>query len=195
MAAAQILLAAAAIGRGDPAAAGIVGDMLRAAGRGGFVNTVVTTVPQVTRYLVEHSAQMQPEPFLDRLIGAALTQPERPGSVLVAPLSPAELRILTLLPTASYVQVAATLYISRNTVKSHLQSHLPEAGSVLPLGRDSASRGSAPALKAGQSRRIARPNGTASTPIARAHPNSAAVGDPACGRPGIASENVPSPGS
>jgi LuxR family maltose regulon positive regulatory protein len=73
----------------------------------------------VTRYLVEHSAQMQPEPFLDRLIGAALdvraTQPERPGSVLVA-------------PTTSYVQMAATLYISRNTVKTHLQSIYQKLG-------------------------------------------------------------------
>ena len=128
----QILLAAAAIECGDPAVAGIVGDMLRAARRGGFLNTVVTTAPQVTRYLVEHSAQMQPEPFLERLIGAALeiraTQPERPGTILVAPLSPAERRILTLLPTASYVQMAATLYISRNTVKTHLQSIYQKLG-------------------------------------------------------------------
>ena len=128
----QVLLAAAAIERGDPAVAGIVGDMLRAAGRGGFVNTVVTTVPQVTRYLVEHSAQMQPEPFLDRLIGAAMevraTQPEPRGTILVAPLSPAELRVLTLLPTASYVQMAAALYVSRNTVKTHLQSIYQKLG-------------------------------------------------------------------
>ena len=128
----QVLLAAAAIERGDPAVAGIVGDMLRAARHGGFVNTVVTTAPQVTRYLVEHSAQMQPEPFLDRLIGAALevraTQPEPPGTILVAPLSPAELRVLTLLPTASYVQMAAALYISRNTVKTHLQSIYQKLG-------------------------------------------------------------------
>ena len=128
----QVLLAAAAIERGGPTVAGVVGDMLQAARQGGFLNTVVTTAPQVTRYLVEHSAQMQPVPFLERLIAAALevraTQPEQPGSILVAPLSRAELRVLTLLPTASYVQMAATLYISRNTVKTHLQSIYQKLG-------------------------------------------------------------------
>jgi LuxR family maltose regulon positive regulatory protein len=128
----QVLLAAAAIERIDPAAAGMIGDLLQAARHGGFLNTVVTTAPQVTRYLVEHSAQMQPEPFLERIIGAALevraTQPERSGRTLDAALSPAELRVLKLLPTASYVQMATTLYISRNTVKTHLQSIYQKLG-------------------------------------------------------------------
>jgi LuxR family transcriptional regulator, maltose regulon positive regulatory protein len=128
----QVLLAAAAIERCDPAVAGIVGDVLWAARHGGFLNTVVTTAPQVTRHLVEHSALRQPEPFLERLIGAALevraTQPERSGRILAAPLSPAELRVLKLLPTASYVQMAASLYISRNTVKTHLQSIYQKLG-------------------------------------------------------------------
>jgi LuxR family transcriptional regulator, maltose regulon positive regulatory protein len=37
-------------------------------------------------------------------------------------LTDAELRVLKLLPTTSYVQMAATLYISVNTVKTHLRS-------------------------------------------------------------------------
>ena len=37
-------------------------------------------------------------------------------------LTEAELRILKLLPTSTYLQMAATLYISRNTVKTHLHS-------------------------------------------------------------------------
>jgi len=124
----QILLAAAAIVRGDPATAGIVGGVLESARRGGFLNTVVTTAPQVTSYLVEHSAQMRPDPFSGQLIAAALevraTQPEafRPGRVLAEPLTAAELRILKLLPTSTYLQMAATLYISRNTVKTRLRS-------------------------------------------------------------------------
>ena len=128
----QVLLAAAAIERGDPAVAGIVADVLRSARREGFLNIIVTTAPQVTRYLVEQVAPMQAEPFLARLIGAALgaraTQPERSVRILTAPLSPAELRVLKLLPTASYVQMAATLYISRNTVKTHLQSIYQKLG-------------------------------------------------------------------
>jgi LuxR family transcriptional regulator, maltose regulon positive regulatory protein len=124
----QLLLAAAAIARGDPTAASIVGGALQTARRGGFLNTVVTAAPQLTSYLVGHAAQMRPDPFTEQLIGAALevraTQPHasRPGSVLIEPLTAAELRMLQLLPTCTYLQIAATLYISRNTVKSRLRS-------------------------------------------------------------------------
>ena len=43
------------------------------------------------------------------------------------------------------------------------------------------------------SHRIPEPSGAAMIPMASAHRNSAPVGDPTWGRPGIASENVPSP--
>ena len=122
----QVLLAAAAIQAGDPKAAGIMSGVLQAARHDGFLNTIVTAAPQVTRYLVEHSTDVLPDPFLERITGAALqvraTQPERPGRILIAPLTDAELRVLTLLPITSYVQIAATLYISHNTVKTHLRS-------------------------------------------------------------------------
>ncbi len=128
----QVLLAAAAIERGDPEAAGIVGGVLQAARREGFLNTVVTTVPQVTRYLIEQSTYALPDPFMERIIGAALevraTQPERTSRILTAPLTDAELRVLKLLPTTSYAQMAATLYISRNTVKTHLRSIYQKLG-------------------------------------------------------------------
>ena len=42
--------------------------------------------------------------------------------------SAAELRVLTLLPTTSYVQMTAALYISNNTVKSHLRSIYQKLG-------------------------------------------------------------------
>jgi LuxR family transcriptional regulator, maltose regulon positive regulatory protein len=130
----QILLAAAAIERGDPAAVRIVGGVLEAARHGGFLNTVVTTAPQVTRYLVEHSTQVQPEPFLERVISAALEvramQPDasRSGGIPAAPLTAAELRVLKLLPTTTYLRMAATLYISHNTVKTHLRSIYQKLG-------------------------------------------------------------------
>ena len=128
----QILLAAAAIERGDPEAAGIVGGVLQAARHEGFLHTVVTTAPQMTRYLIEHSTYALPDPFLERIIGAALevraTLPERSIRILTAPLTDAELRVLKLLPTTSYAQMAATLYISRNTVKTHLRSIYQKLG-------------------------------------------------------------------
>jgi len=130
----QLLLAAAAIGRGDPMTADILGGAIHTARDGGFLNTVVTTAPQVTSYLVEHSTQARPDQFMEQLIVAALevraTQPDAPRSrrLLIEPLTAAEMRILKLLPTSTYLQIAATLYISRNTVKTHLRSIYQKLG-------------------------------------------------------------------
>jgi LuxR family maltose regulon positive regulatory protein len=124
----QLLLAAAAIGRRDPAAAGILGNALETARRWGFCNTVVTTAPQVTTHLVEHAAPTRDDPFTEQLIAAALqVRAAEPGTsqrhrVAAEPLTPAELRVLQLLPANTYTQMAATLYISPHTVKAHLRS-------------------------------------------------------------------------
>jgi LuxR family transcriptional regulator, maltose regulon positive regulatory protein len=124
----QILLAATTIERGDPMVAGLVGGMLDAARRGGFLDTVVTTAGQVTSYLAAYLAQLRPHPFTQEVIAAALEEhaerrdPARPGPALIDPLTPAELRVLQLLPANTYEQIAATLYISRSTVKTHLRS-------------------------------------------------------------------------
>jgi len=130
----QILMAAAAIVRGDPMAAGILGGALDAARQGGFLNTVVTTAPEVTSYLVERSTQLRPDPFMEQLVSAALevraTQPDASPArrMLIEPLTAAETRILKLLPTGTYVRIGATLYISRNTVKTHLRSIYQKLG-------------------------------------------------------------------
>ena len=130
----QILLAAVAIERGDPMAASILSGALQTARRDRFLNTVVTAAPQMTSYLIVDSAQARPDPFTEQLIAAALqvraAQPVAPRSrrVLVEPLTAAELRVLKLLPTSTYPQIAATLYISRNTVKTHLRSIYQKLG-------------------------------------------------------------------
>jgi LuxR family transcriptional regulator, maltose regulon positive regulatory protein len=130
----QILLAAAAIQRSDPGAAGIVGGVLETARHQGYLHTIVTTAPELTRYLVEHSAQVQPEPFLERIIAAAVeeraaqTGTGPSGGQAAGPLTAAELRVLRLLPTTAYVQISATLYISHNTVKTHLRSIYQKLG-------------------------------------------------------------------
>jgi LuxR family transcriptional regulator, maltose regulon positive regulatory protein len=131
----QLLLAAAAIERDDdPAAAGLLGNVLHTARGLGFLNTVVSTAPQVAGYLVEHAAQLRADPLIEQLIAAALevraTQPASAASsqALTEPLTAAEQRILTLLPTSTYLQIADTLYISRNTVKTHLRSIYQKLG-------------------------------------------------------------------
>jgi LuxR family transcriptional regulator, maltose regulon positive regulatory protein len=131
----RLLLAAAAIGRGDSRAAdALLAGALGAARRAGFLNTVITTSSLVTGYLIEHATQMQPDPFTERLIAAALqvraAQPEASGAgrVLAEPLTATQLRILRLLPTSNPLQIATTLYISRNTVKTHLRSIYQKLG-------------------------------------------------------------------
>jgi LuxR family maltose regulon positive regulatory protein len=130
----ELLLAAAAIERGDHVTASLLGGALHTARSLGFLNTVVTTAPQVTSYLVEHTARLRPDPFIEQLVAAALevraTQlSSGPSSrVLAEPLTTAEQRILTLLPTCTYLQIAETLYISRNTVKTHLRSIYQKLG-------------------------------------------------------------------
>ena len=132
----QILLAAAAIERGDPAAASILGSALHSARHQGFLNTVITTAPQVTSYLVEHAAQLLPDQFVEQLIAAALEvraaeASAGPSSHMPAgPLTDAEQRVLMLLPTSTYLQIADTLYISRNTVKTHLRSIYRKLGTT-----------------------------------------------------------------
>jgi LuxR family maltose regulon positive regulatory protein len=130
----QVLLAAAAIERGDPAAASLFGSVLHTARDQGFLNTVITTAPQVTGYVVEHAAQLRPDSFLERLVAGALeVRAALPGTtpssrVVTEALTTAEQRILTLLPASSYLQIADTLYISRNTVKTHLRSIYQKLG-------------------------------------------------------------------
>jgi len=129
----ELLLAAAAITREDPMTAGLLEGALRTARQAGFCNTVVTTAPAVTSYLIEHAARMRPDPFRENLIAAALdvraAQSHGAWSRAVTePLTPAELRILKLLPTSTYLQIAATLYISRNTVKTQLRSIYQKLG-------------------------------------------------------------------
>jgi LuxR family transcriptional regulator, maltose regulon positive regulatory protein len=130
----QLLLAAGAIERGDPAAAALLGSALHTARSQGFLNTVITTAPQVTGYVVEHAARLRSDSFVEQLVAAALevraAQPRAaPASpVLIEPLTAAEQRILTLLPTCTYLQIADTLHVSRNTVKTHLRSIYSKLG-------------------------------------------------------------------
>jgi LuxR family maltose regulon positive regulatory protein len=130
----QLLLAAAAIERDDPAAAAMLGSALHTARSHDFLNTVVTTAPQVAGYVVEHAAQLRADPFIQQLIAAALeVRATHPASAadsraLTEPLTAGEQRILDLLPTSTYLQIADMLYISRNTVKTHLRSIYQKLG-------------------------------------------------------------------
>lgn len=124
----QILLAAAAATSGDPLTARVVADVVEVARRHGYCHTVLSTAPELTTYLVEHSTQVRPDPFIEQLISASLeVRAARPDAArsacqLAEPLTEAEMRVLKLLPTSTYLQMSQALYISRNTVKTHLRS-------------------------------------------------------------------------
>jgi LuxR family maltose regulon positive regulatory protein len=132
----QLLLAVGAMERDDSMTAGIVGGALQAASEGGFVNTVVTTDPQLASYLIEHSRQLRNDGFMEQLVRAAVevraAQPDatRSGRLLNEQLTAAELRVLKLLPTSTYPQIAATLFISCSTVKTHLRSVYHKLGAA-----------------------------------------------------------------
>src|SRR5580704_3602527 len=88
----QILLAAAAIERGDPAATGMLASALHTARSQGFLNTFITSAPQVTSYLIEHGAQLRSDPYTEQLVAAALelravrSGPAPPSRLLAEPL-------------------------------------------------------------------------------------------------------------
>ncbi len=130
----QLLLAAAAIERNDPLAASIMGGALHTARQEGYLNTIVTAAPQVTSDLIEHATPGQRDPFLGQLIDAAReTRAAPPGAArsrgqLAEPLTPAELHVLKLLPTSTYLQIADVLYVSRNTVKTHIRAVYQKLG-------------------------------------------------------------------
>ena len=132
----QLLLAAVAIERGDPAVASMLGSALHAARRQGFLNTVIMTSPEVSAYLVEHAAELLPDPFIEQLITAALEVRSaqdgagQAGRVLIEPLTVAEQRVLALLPASTCLQIADILYVSRNTVKTHLRSIYRKLGAT-----------------------------------------------------------------
>ncbi len=130
----QILLAAAAIDRGDSAAPAIVAGVLGAACCDGFFNTVVTTAPQLTSYLLEETEACATRPVhraADRCGApdpgrAAGRPPVRPRACRSADRR--RVACLKLLPISTYPQIAAALYISRNTVKTHMRSIYQKLG-------------------------------------------------------------------
>jgi LuxR family transcriptional regulator, maltose regulon positive regulatory protein len=88
----------------------------------------------VTTYLIEHSPQARSDPFMERLVTAAFEvramQPvtARSAHGPAESLSAAGLRVLELLPTCTYLEMAGILHISRNTVKTHIRSIYQKLG-------------------------------------------------------------------
>jgi LuxR family transcriptional regulator, maltose regulon positive regulatory protein len=124
----RVLAAAAAACRDDPRTEGVLARVLETARSEGYCHTIVTAAPQLTTYLLEQTSPARTDPLIERLVSACVdvraVWPAMPpsGGLPAEPLTDAEMRVLKLLPTSTYLQISDALYISRNTVKTHLRS-------------------------------------------------------------------------
>ena len=122
-----VLRAGIAVELQDATVDGLVQQLVDASGRYGFIHTVVASTTQVTSYLLERSAGLYQTPHLDRLLAAAIDTRANQAAAparrpLIDPLTERELTVLRLLPTSlSAPQIASKLYVSLNTIKTHLR--------------------------------------------------------------------------
>ena len=95
--------------------------------RHGFVQTVVDMAPKVVEHVISNSRLYPRTRQLTALITAGLearkhAAPASRQGKLPEPLTAAELRVLEKLPERlTYTEIAAELYLSLNTVKTHLR--------------------------------------------------------------------------
>lgn len=123
----RLLRANIAIGQSSPQAPALVRQALAVAERHGFAQTVVDTAPQLVEHVISEPHLYSPTRYLVTLIAAGLEARKsaapapRPGKLL-DPLTTAEIRVLEKLSERlTYSEIAADLYLSLNTVKTHLR--------------------------------------------------------------------------
>ncbi len=123
----RLLRASIAISQSSPQAPALVRQALAVAERHGFAQTVVDTAPQLVDHVISESHLYPRTRQRAVLITAGLKARRRaarasqPGKLL-DPLTPAEMRVLEkLAERLTYSEIATELYLSLNTVKTHLR--------------------------------------------------------------------------
>ena len=123
----RLLRASVAISQSSLQAPAQVRQALALAERHGYVQTVVDTAPQLVEHVISNSHLYPRTRQRTVLITAGLrarkraTTASRQGK-LINPLTPAEIRVLEKLPERlTYTEIASELYLSLNTVKTHLR--------------------------------------------------------------------------
>ena len=100
---------------------------LAVADRHGFARTVVDTAPQIVEHVISEPHLYPPTRQLTALITTGLKARKRAAPAprrgkLLDPLTTAEIRVLEKLSERlTYTEIAADLYLSLNTVKTHLR--------------------------------------------------------------------------
>jgi ATP/maltotriose-dependent transcriptional regulator MalT len=122
-----VLRALSVVERDVEQANGQLREVLDAAQPEWLIRTIVDQGPDVHKMLVSYAPETSQERYLDSLLAAASrgVAPTRATVVtaLVDPLSPRELVVLRYLCSRlTYQEIASALYVSLNTLKSHVRS-------------------------------------------------------------------------
>jgi len=123
----RLLRASIAIGQSSPQAPALVRQALAVADRHGFAQTVVDIAPQLVEHVISEPHLYPRTRQLTALITTGLKARKRAAPAprqgkLLDPLTTAEIRVLEKLSERlTYTEIAADLYLSLNTVKTHLR--------------------------------------------------------------------------
>ena len=123
----RLLHASIAISQSSPRAPALVRQALAVAERHGFAQTVIDTAPQLVEHVISEPHLYPRTRQLTALITAGLKARRRAAPAprqgkLLDPLTSAEIRVLEKLSERlTYTEIAADLYLSLNTVKTHLR--------------------------------------------------------------------------
>ena len=104
--------------------------------RHGFVRTVVDTAPQLVDHVIANSDLYPRTRQRKALVTAGLRARKRAAPAsgrdkLLDPLTAAEMRVLEKLPERlTYTEIASELYLSLNTVKTHLRHAYMKLGAT-----------------------------------------------------------------
>jgi len=123
----RLLRASIAISQSSPQAPALVRQALALAEQHGFAQTVVDTAPQLVEHVISEPHLYPRTKQLTALITAGLKARKRAAPAprqgkLLEPLTTAEIRVLEKLSERlTYTEIASELYLSLNTVKTHLR--------------------------------------------------------------------------